>query len=457
MTTSTHQKPKASILVVDDEPIVVESLRDWFLEDGYRVEAARNAREALEKTARNEYDIAFLDIRMPETDGLTLQAHLAKSHPNLTIIIMTAYASVQTAVQALKAGAYDYVTKPFDPDELSHLVTRALEHRSLRTENIRLKERLEEVSTPQPILGQSPAMRQLLEMISSVSRTDSTVLIKGESGTGKELVAHAIHAGSARRYGPMIVVNCGALAEGILESELFGHEKGSFTGAHKQHQGKFELADGGTIFLDEIGAVSQRVQVELLRVLEDKVVNRLGGKSSIAVDFRVVAATNQDLETLIQRGDFREDLFWRLNVFTIDIPPLRLRPEDSVLLAEHFLDRFTRAMNRKPMALSTEAIRAIRDYSWPGNVRELQNAIERAVVVSSPPTLELKDLPLRVTRVTHQLGPLSLAEAERVHIVSILDANDWNITRTAKILEVDRGTLYNKLEKYGLSRPDAEA
>jgi DNA-binding NtrC family response regulator len=393
---------------------------------------------------------------MPETDGLTLQSHLAKAQPNLTVIIMTAYASVTTAVRALKAGAYDYVTKPFDPDELSHLVSRALEHRSLRTENIRLKQRLTEVSTPQPILGRSPAMQQILDMISSVATTDSTVLIKGESGTGKELVAHAIHASSARRFGPMIVVNCGALAEGILESELFGHEKGSFTGAHKQHKGKFELADGGTIFLDEIGAVSQRVQVELLRVLEDKVVNRLGGKSPIAVDFRVIAATNQDLESLIQSGEFREDLFWRINVFTIDIPPLRLRPEDTVLLAEHFLERLAKAMNRKPMALSNQAIQAIKDYSWPGNVRELQNAIERAVVLSSPPTVELKDLPLRVTRVTHQHGPLSLAEVERVHILSILDGNRWNISQTARILGVDRGTLYSKLEKYGLSRPAAK-
>jgi len=454
MTGSSEKRLlKGSVLVVDDEPIVLHSLTEWFREDGYHADGAKNAKEAMRLAGENDYDVAFIDIIMPGTDGLTLQGRLATAKPDLTVVIMTAYASVETAVKALKAGAYDYVTKPFDPEELSLLVRRIVEHKSLKSENALLKERLEAVTAPSPIIGTSPSMQRVLDMIASVSETDSTVLIKGESGTGKELVARAIHAKSARRFGPMVVVNCGALAEGILESELFGHEKGAFTGAQERRLGKFELADGGTIFLDEIGAVSQRVQVELLRVLEDKVITRLGGQSPIEVDFRVIAATNQDLESMVKAGEFRQDIFWRLNVFTIEIPPLRARPEDTILLAEHFLNRFTEAMNRKSMRLSSAAARAIKGYSWPGNVRELQNAIERAVVLSTPPAIKVEDLPLRVVHAGEQHGSLSLDEVEKVHILSVLENAEWNISQAAKILEVDRGTLYHKLEKYGVRRP----
>jgi DNA-binding NtrC family response regulator len=336
---SDKKKPGPSILVVDDEFIVLESLSEWFRQDGYHVDTARNAKEALGRVAQAHYEIAFIDIKMPGMDGLELQSRLVAADPDMTIIVMTAYASVESAVKALKAGAYDYITKPFDPDELSHLVRRATEHRSLRSENIRLKEQIEAIAPAPGIVGSSPGMRHVLDLIASVAETDATVLIKGESGTGKELVCRAIHARSARRYNPLVVVNCGALAEGVLESELFGHEKGAFTGAQYRHKGKFELADGGTIFLDEIGAVTQRVQVELLRVLEEKVVTRVGGQDSIPADFRVIAATNQDLESMVRAGEFREDLYWRLNVFTIEIPPLRERPQDIPLLAEHFLDR----------------------------------------------------------------------------------------------------------------------
>jgi DNA-binding NtrC family response regulator len=450
------RKPAASILVVDDEFIVLESLAEWFRQDGYRVDTARDAKEALRKVAAGHYEIAFVDIKMPGMDGLELQSRLASADPDLTIIVMTAYASVESAVKALKAGAYDYITKPFDPDELSHLVRRATEHRSLRSENIRLKEHLEAMALPTGIVGSSPGMRHVLDLIASVAESDATVMIKGESGTGKELVCRAIHARSARRYNPLVVVNCGALAEGVLESELFGHEKGAFTGAQYRHKGKFELADGGTIFLDEIGAVTQRVQVELLRVLEEKVVTRVGGQDSVPADFRVVAATNQDLEAMVQAGEFREDLYWRLNVFTIEIPPLRERAQDIPLLAEHFLDRFARAMNRKPLRLSPEALEALKSYSWPGNVRELQNAIERAVVVGSPPVVEAQDLPLRVTdaEAPARPGTKSLADVERAHIVSVLDSCNWNITHAARILEVDRGTLYSRLKNYGLKRPE---
>jgi DNA-binding NtrC family response regulator len=444
-----------SILVVDDEPIVVQSLGDWFRDDGYQVAIAANAKEALRLAAQARYDIAFVDIKMPGMDGLELQERLAAAQPDMSLIIMTAYASVDSAVKALKNGAYDYITKPFDPEELTLLVQRAAEHRSLRSENLRLKERLENVSAPSPIVGSSRAMQRVHELIAAVAETDATVLIKGESGTGKELVARAIHAGSPRRLGPLVVVNCGALAEGLLESELFGHEKGAFTGAQFRHKGKFELADGGTIFLDEIGTVSPRVQVELLRVLEEKAVTRVGGQAPIPIDFRVIAATNLDLEAAVKEGSVREDLYWRLHVFNIEIPPLRERPEDIPPLAQHFLQQFARAMNRRPMELSEEAIRALSSYSWPGNVRELQNAIERAVVVGAPPRIEVKDLPLRVIQTPARGGPMSLAQVEHRAIEEALESTGWNISRTAQILEIDRGTLYAKIERYGIPRPEA--
>jgi len=453
MSQEEARKLTARILVVDDEPIVVDSLAEWFRQDGYHVDTARSGKEALRMVGRAPYDIALLDIKMPGMDGLELQALLTSANPDLTIIIMTAYASVESAVKALKAGAYDYITKPFDPDELSHLVRRASEHRSLRSENLRLKESLETMAPPPHIVGISNGTQRVLGLISAVAHTDATVLIKGESGTGKELVARAIHAGSPRRYNPLVVVNCGALAEGILESELFGHEKGAFTGAQYRHKGKFEVADGGTIFLDEIGAITPRVQVELLRVIEDKMITRLGGQSPVAVDFRVIAASNQDLESMVKSGEFREDLFWRLNVFVIEIPSLRERPEDIPLLAEHFLDQYTRAMNRKQMKMSPEALEALRNYSWPGNIRELQNAIERAVVVGRPPVVRVEDLPVRVTRVSPSPGRGSIAEVEKSHILSVLESTGWNISNAARILGVDRGTLYNKIRTYGLTRP----
>jgi transcriptional regulator with PAS, ATPase and Fis domain len=297
-------------------------------------------------------------------------------------------------------------------------------------------------------------MRHVVELVATVSVSDSTVLITGESGTGKEVVARTIHAASARRYNPMVVVNCGALPEGILESELFGHEAGAFTGARARHKGKFEVAEGGTVFLDEIGEVSPKVQVELLRVLEEKVVTRLGGTTPVPVDFRTIAATNRDLQASVKEGTFRDDLYWRLNVVQIHIPPLRERPEDVGVLAEHFLGRFALSMSRKPMRFAPEALAALAAYPWPGNVRELQNAIERAVVVGRGDVVRAEDLPLRVTQAPADgPGPGSLAEAERAHVLSVLDASGWNITRAARILDVDRATLYSKIRKYDLKKP----
>jgi DNA-binding NtrC family response regulator len=451
---------KATILLVDDEAIVRESLGDWFRDDGYKVDTAESGRQALRLAADGNYDIALLDIKMPGMDGLELQRKLAEAAPDTTVIIMTAYASVETAVQALKTGAYDYIVKPFDPDELSHLVQRACSHRSLQSENIRLRESIEAIAAPSPIIGNSPAMRRVSDLIDNVAPSDATVLITGESGTGKELVARAIHARSPRRYNALVEVHCGALAEGVLESELFGHEKGAFTGAHYHHKGKFEQADAGTIFLDEIGEVSAKVQVELLRVLEEKTVTRVGGKRPIATDFRVVTATNRDLRALAEEGTFREDLFWRLNVVSIEMPPLRARREDIPLLANHFLKRFCEAMNRKSMEFSTDALAALQAYDWPGNVRELQNSVERAVVLGTPPEIRADDLPRRVAvpdgPVVASRGTKTLADVERAHIHAVLEETDWNITHAAKVLEVDRGTLYNKIRKYELSRPGHE-
>jgi transcriptional regulator with PAS, ATPase and Fis domain len=306
------------------------------------------------------------------------------------------------------------------------------------------------------LLGRSPAMRRVVDLVQTVAASDSTVLVTGESGTGKEVVARAIHAASSRRYNPMVVVNCGALPEGILESELFGHEAGSFTGARGRHKGKFESAEGGTVFLDEIGEVSPKVQVELLRVLEEKVVTRLGGTAPVPVDFRVICATNRDLQAAVKEGSFREDLYWRLNVVHVHIPPLRERPEDVPVLAEQFLAKFARSMSRKPMRFSPEVLEALAAYPWPGNVRELQNAIERAVVVGRNDVVRAEDLPLRVTQAAAAgPGPGSLAEAERAHVVSVLEASGWNITRAARVLDVDRVTLYNKIRKYELKKPES--
>jgi DNA-binding NtrC family response regulator len=356
----------------------------------------------------------------------------------------------------MKNGAYDYIVKPFDPDDLSILVKRAAEHRSLRAENQRLKKSLESAAASPLLLGASPAMRHVVELVETVAASDSTVLITGESGTGKEVVARAIHTASSRRYNPMVVVNCGALPEGILESELFGHEAGAFTGARARHKGKFESAEGGTVFLDEIGDVSPKVQVELLRVLEEKVVTRLGGSAPVPVDFRTISATNHDLQAAVREGRFREDLYWRLNVVHVHIPPLRERPEDVPVLAEQFLAKFALAMSRRPMTFSKDALDALASYPWPGNVRELQNAIERAVVVGRGDVVTASDLPLRVTQAAVGPGsaPGSLAEAERAHVQAVLDSSGWNITKAARILDVDRVTLYNKIKKYDLKKPD---
>jgi len=441
------------ILIVDDETIVRESLGSWFREEGYSVDVAASAREALEKLTINAWDIFLLDIRMPGMDGLELQRKIKESHPDSTIIIMTAYASVETAVEAMKQGAYDYIVKPFDPDDLEHLVRNAIERKHLVSENIQLRSKIDEMSLFHEVVGKSPAMRRVLEQVAMVATSDTTALIRGESGTGKELIARAIHANSLRRYLPIVVVNCGALSEGILESELFGHEKGAFTGAHYRRKGKFEMADGGTLFLDEIGDISLKTQVDLLRVLEEKKITRVGGNAQISVDFRLIAATNKNLEAMSAEGKFREDLYYRVNVFSIAIPPLRERREDIPALAEHFLKRFAQSMNKPVTGIAPETRELMRGFDWPGNVRELQNAVERAVLVSKTKEIQPGDLPLQVSD-TRGIAPngKSLSDVERHHVKNVLEETGWNVYQAARLLEIDRVTLYNKIKKYGFKR-----
>ena len=446
---------KEKILVVDDEKIVRESLFHWFQEEGYQVETAEDGETALRIFDKNKYDLLLVDMKMPGMSGLELLTKVKEIDKDTIVILITAFASVPTAIKALKDGAYDYVTKPVDPDELEHLVKKALEQKSLRVENEQLKGSIDEIIKPDNLIGESSQMKKIYELIHTVAPADTTVMIRGESGTGKELVAKAIHINSRRKYFPIIPVNCGALAESILESELFGHEKGAFTGAQFKRKGKFEMADGGTIFLDEIGSVTPKMQVELLRVIESKQFSRVGGNQIIKSDFRVIIATNESLEDLVKQGKFREDLYYRLNVFSIIIPPLRERIGDIPVLAFYFLNNFCTAMNKNIKNISPEAMEFLCRYDWPGNVRELENAIERAVVVGKGDTIKVDDLPFHVSSSpsANMDGDKSMTAMEKKHISRVLNENNWNISKSALELEIDRVTLYNKINKYGLRNP----
>jgi DNA-binding NtrC family response regulator len=439
---------KISILIVDDEESVRDSLYNWFIEDGYRVESAENAKKALSMIESDQFDIVLADIKMPGMDGLEMLRRI-KAHKNDSIVIvMTAFATVDTAVKALKDGAYDYVTKPFDPDDLSHLIRNATREISLSEENEALRTRVVSLENTEDLIGESEAMRSVLRQIESVSQTNSSVIITGESGTGKELVARAIHANSPRKFFPFVSVHCGALTESLLESELFGHEKGAFTGAMYTRKGRFEMADSGSIFLDEIATISMKMQVELLRVLESKTFIRVGGNKEISSDFRVICATNKDLKAMVESGTFREDLYYRLNVVNIHIPPLRERISDIPLLADYFIRKYCLTMNKPMVPIDPSALLRLQEFNFPGNIRELENMIERAIVVGNGKKISLKDLPFEKTMVTNSAE--SLDEFEKSFILQILTKYNWNISRTAKALKVDRVTLYHKIRKYDL-------
>jgi len=441
-----------NILIVDDEFSVRDSLFKWFREDGYNVDTAENGGIALKKIQDTKWDLILLDIKMPGMDGMELQKRIKEIDSGIIVIMITAFAAVDTAVQALKVGAYDYVTKPIDPDYLSHIVNNALREKQLSIENLQLRESISEYSKFDEIVGESQSMKNVFDLIATVSKTDTTVLIRGESGTGKELIAKAIHSNSSRRYFPFIPVNCGGLPEGILESELFGHERGAFTGAQYRRKGKFEMADGGTIFLDEIGNVSMKTQMDLLRVIEAKKFTRVGGNEEIESDFRIISATNADLESAVKTGTFREDLYYRLNVFSILLPPLRERRSDIPILAQHFLKKYSTSMSKPMESFSPDALDIMVKYSWPGNIRELENSVERAMVIGKPPYVRPEDLPFQLSDIKKMPGAESLADVEKNHIIYILEKTGWNITRSAETLGIDRVTLYNKIEKYGLRK-----
>ncbi|MEM3018561.1 MAG: sigma-54 dependent transcriptional regulator, partial [Candidatus Bathyarchaeia archaeon] len=419
-------KPKdIGILIVDDEASIRDSLSGWFKMDGYRTEVASDAYEALNKLQENNFDIVLVDIKMPDMDGIELQKRIKEIDKNIITIIITAYATVETAIQAMKDGAFDYITKPIDPDDLSRLIKKAIEQRRLLTENIMLKGKIEELQTLDEIIGESPAMKKVMEMVNTVAATDSMVMIRGESGTGKELIAKARHARSKRRYFPIVTLNCGAYPEGLLESELFGHEKGAFTGALYQRKGKLEMANRGTLFLDEVGNISLKMQMDLLRVLETKKFMRLGGDKLIEVDFRVISATNRDLEQAVKEGSFREDLYYRLNVFTIFLPPLRERRSDIPLLAQYFMRKFSLSMNKDVREISKEAMNLLMDYDWPGDVRELRNVIERAMVNVKGTRIEVDDLFFNISSPYSKPDGETLEDVEKAHIKKILDKTGW--------------------------------
>ena len=441
---------KVKILVVDDEAIVRESLGDWLKDADYQVFTAESGHEALKVIEREKPVIMIADLVMPSMDGIELMKRAKERQPGIEVIIITAYASIPTAITAMKEGAYDYIEKPFCPERAELLVKKLAEHQELIEENLSLRQRLEDRYHFENIITKSSKMQRLIELIKVVGKSNATVLITGESGTGKELVARATHSQSSRHNKPFIAVSCAALPESLLESELFGHEKGSFTGAYTQKKGKFEFANGGTIFLDEVGEMSANIQVHLLRVLEEKEFTRVGGNEPIRVDLRVISATNKDLRKAIEEQEFREDLYYRLNVVNIELPPLRERKEDIPLLAEHFLNKFAADNRKEVTGFSPDAMEFLLGYDWPGNVRELENAIERAVILAKDSLITVADLPQEnLSLVRLASTGKNLKEVEKNHILNVLRKTGGNYSEAARILGISRMTLYNKAKEYG--------
>ena len=450
---------KSRILVVDDEESHRIMLRAVLKEEGYEVSEASDGTEAVKAVEQEPFDLILLDIRMRTMDGIEALGEIRKISPLVPVLIMTAYASVKTAVEALKAGAFEYLTKPLDIDELKILIEKALELYHLRAENIALKERLGDRFNFSKIIGRSPKMKEVFDTLSLVAPTDATVLILGESGTGKELVANSIHHNSPRASQPFIKVSCAALPETLLEGELFGHEKGAFTGAIARREGRFQLAHRGTIFLDEVGEMSVTTQTKLLRVLQEKEFEPLGSTRTVKADVRVIAASNKDLEREVKEGRFREDLFYRLNVVPVSLPPLRERKEDIPALAAHFFAVY-REKNRKELKdISGKAMDLLMRYDWPGNIRELENCMERAVILARGEIIAPADLPLTIQALSRDReiqglnlpSGISLQEVEKALILKTLEDTGGNRSRAAEILGINRRTLQNKLKEYGIN------
>ncbi len=453
------------ILVIDDEERNREFLKEFLQVEGFDLETANDGREALEILENMDFDLVLTDLKMPRADGLAVLEGLQRINPQTVAIVFTGYGSIDTAVKAMKLGAYDYITKPLKIEEITIVIQRALEHRKLTLENEMLRRQLKRKYKFDNIIGDSDNMQEVFRLIEKIANTDSTILIYGESGTGKELVARAIHFNCDRRDRPLIPVNCGAIPEELLESELFGHEQGAFTGATRTRIGRFELGNGGTIFLDEIGDMSPALQVKLLRVLQEREFERVGGMKTIKVDIRVIAATNKDLEKNVADGKFREDLFYRLNVIPIQLPPLRERKSDIALLASHFIQVYNEKNKHRITGVSPEAMELLQNYEWPGNVRELENMIERIVILKGEGMAEPDDLSEKVLASTpRSLHPrikipengisfnTAITEFERELILQALNRTNWVKNKAAKLLNLNRTTLVEKMKKINLSR-----
>ena len=440
---------RTRVLVVDDESIIRESLRDWLTGAGYEILTAGSGEEALRLVRQKSVKIMLADLIMPGMDGIELMKEARKIVPTISTVIITAHATVQTAITAMREGAHDYIEKPFCPERVELLLESLLERQELIEENVSLRKRLEARRAADELIARSPKMLSILELVKTVAPSSATVLILGQSGTGKEVIARAIHRQSGRHLRPLIVTACATLPGGLLESELFGHEKGSFTGAVERTQGKFEAARGGTLFLDEIGEIDAKTQVHLLRALEEKKITRIGSNEEIDVDVRVIAATSRDLKAMTESGQFREDLYYRLNVMTIELPPLRERKEDILPLAGHFLRRYAAENEKDISGFSPELVELMLSYTWPGNVRELENMVERGVILAPGEEITLAEAPQDMAAATPLEGD-TIEAVTRNHILKVLRQTDGNISEAARILGIQRMTLYNKLKKYDL-------
>ncbi len=457
---------KAKILVVDDEPSQRKMLQANLSLDGYQVFEAEDGTDAIARVSEEFFDLILMDNRMTRMDGIEALKEIKKISPGIPVIIITAFASVETAIQALQAGAHDYLTKPLEIDELRIKVQQTLEFWRLKEDNILQKRRIENLFDASRIVGRSERMKHILETVAMVAPTEASVLILGESGTGKELIANALHQGSNRADKRFIKVNCAALPETLLESELFGHEKGAFTGAIGRRPGRFELADGGTIFLDEIGEMTPATQAKLLRVLQEREFEPLGSTRTVKVNIRIIAASNRILKNEVEKGTFRGDLFYRLNVVSIELPPLRERREDIPLLIEHFLKIYNEKNNRNLKGFHPRALDALMRYPWPGNIRELENVVERAVILTSDEYVPFSELPEAIRgatadplmeQVRQGIRPgMTIKEMERELIIKTLEDNDGNRTRTSRILGITRRTLQLKLKEYGIDQQGGE-
>lgn len=448
---------KVKILIVDDEAVMRDTMSDWLLEKGFNVVSVISGMEAIEKVKTGSFNIAFVDMKMPGLDGLEVLQAMKRIDPETAVVIMTAYATIETAIEAMKEGAYEYMIKPFSLDVVELIVKKIVKYQELVAENILLRKRLEEKVHLKNIIGKSPQMKEVLELVANIAETNSTVLIQGASGTGKEVIARAIHLKSLRREMPFIAANCAAIPRELLESELFGHEKGAFTGATYTKKGRFEQADGGTLFLDEVGEMSLSAQVHLLRVLQEKEFRKVGGTELIKVDARIISSSNKDLEQAVKEGRFREDLFYRLNVIAIYLPKLNERKDDIPLLVDHLLTKYGLESGRDKKTMSPEAMALMMKHAWPGNVRELENVIERAVILSKDIVIKPEYLPQIVKKEPqgdHRvfIQDRSLEEMEKQYIYGVLRENNWNKSKSSRILGIERMTLYHKIKKYNLDK-----